>query len=98
MTVASSWAPGQSIRITRLTGPGTNAKSSVSVSGVTFNPSTGDRVEDNAEEEVVQVGDGGAVSFQLAAAEGILLQVMTNATASTGSGETSGASVMVGGP
>lgn len=97
MTVASSWAPGQNVSITRLQGPGTNAKSSVSISGVTFDPATGDRVEGDAEEEVVQVGEGGAVSFHLVAAEGVLLQVVSNATASPGSGEASGASAAVSG-
>lgn len=97
MTVTSSWSAGQNVRITRLQGPGTNAKSSVSVSGVTFDPATGAQVQGNAEEEVVQVGEGGAVEFHLTAAEGILLQLAADATASPGSDVTSGASVTVGG-
>lgn len=97
MTVGSSWTAGQNISVTRLQGPGTNAKSSVNVSGVTFDPATGDRVEGDAEEEVVQVGEGGAVTFHLTAAEGVLLQLVADATASPGSGETSAASVTVGG-
>lgn len=95
MTVTSSWSAGQNISIVRLQGPGTNAKSSVSVSGVTFDPETGARVEGDAEEEVVQVGEGGVISFGLTAAEGILLQLASDATASPGggeSGEASGAS------
>lgn len=97
MTVTSSWSAGQNVSITRLQGPGTNAKSSVSVSGMTFDPETGARVEGDAEEELVQVGEGGAVSFNLTAAEGVLLQLVADATASPGSGEASGASVTVGG-
>lgn len=97
MTVTSSWTAGQNISITRLQGPGTNAKSSVSVSGVTFDPATGARVGGDAEEEVVQVGEGGVVSFHLTAAEGVLLQPAANATPSPGSDETSGASVKVDG-
>lgn len=97
MTVTSSWSAGQEVSITRLQGPGTNAKSSVSVSGVTFDPETGARVEGDAEEEVVQVGDGGAVSFDLTAAEGVLLQLVSGATASPGSDEASAASSTTGG-
>lgn len=97
MTVTSSWSAGQNVSITRLQGPGTNAKSSVSVSGVTFDPETGARVEGDAEEEVMQVGEGGAVSFTLTAAEGVLLQLVADATTSPGSDEASGASVRVGG-
>lgn len=97
MTVTSSWTAGQNISITRLQGPGTNAKSSVSVSGATFDPATGARVEGDAGEEVVQVGEGGAVSFHLTAAEGVLLQLVADETASPGSHETSIASVTVGG-
>jgi hypothetical protein len=97
MTVTSSWSAGQNVSVTRLQAPGTNAKSSVSVSGVTFDPATGARVEGDAEEEIVQVGEGGAVSFNLTAAEGVLLQLVTDATTSPGSDEASGASVTVGG-
>lgn len=96
MTVTSSWSAGQNVSITRLQAPGTNAKSSVSVSGVTFDPETGARVEGDAEEEIVQVGEGGAIDFNLTAAEGVLLQLVTDATTSPGSDEASGASVTVG--
>lgn len=96
MTVTSPWSAGQSVSIARLQGPGTNAKSSVNVSGVTFDPATGARVEGEAEEEVIQVGEGGAVSFHLTAAEGVLLQLVTDATTSPGSDEASRASFTVG--
>lgn len=96
MTVTSSWSAGQNVSVTRLQGPGTNAKSSVSVSGVTFDPATGARVEGDAEEEVVQVGEGGAVSFNLSAAEGVLLQLVTDAATLPGSDGASGASITVG--
>lgn len=98
MTVMSSWSAGQNVSVTRLQAPGTNAKSSVSVSGVTFDPATGARVEGDAGEgglEVIQVGEGGAVSFKLTAAEGVLLQLVTDATTWPGSGESSGTSATV---
>lgn len=96
MTVTSSWSAGQNVSVTRLQGPGTNAKGSVSVSGATFDPATGARVEGNVEEEVVQVGEGGAVSFNLSAAEGVLLQLVTDATTLPGSDDASAASIAVG--
>lgn len=98
MTVTSSWSAGQNVSITRLQAPGTNAKSSVSVSGVTFDPATGARVEGDSAEEVVQVGEGGAVSFSLTTAEGVLLQLTTESTTSPGSGEASGAPATACGP
>lgn len=85
MTVASSWSPGQNVSIIRLQGPGTNAKSLVSVSGVTFDTSTGEKLGPEAG-EYVEVGDGGVVSFHMAQAEGVLLQVVTNGTNSSGGG------------
>jgi hypothetical protein len=96
MAVTSSWSAGQNVSITRLRGPGTNAKSSVSVSGVTFDPETGARQEGDAGEEIVQVGEGGVVSFNLSAAEGVLLQLVPDATTSPRSDEVSRAPVTMG--
>lgn len=85
MTVASSWSPGQNVSITRLQGPGTNAKSLVSVSGVTFDTATGEKLGPEVE-EYVEVGDGGVVSFHMVQAEGVLLEVVTDGANSSGSG------------
>lgn len=85
MTVTSSWSPGQNVSIVRLQGPGTNAKSLVNVSGVTFDTTTGERLGTEVG-EYVEVGDGGVVSFNIVQAEGVLLQVVTNGTGSSGSG------------
>lgn len=85
MTVTSSWSPGQNASIIRLQGPGTNAKSLVNVSGVTFDTDTGEKLGAELEEDV-EVGDGGVVSFHMVQAEAVLLQVITNRTDSSESG------------
>lgn len=83
MSVSTPWTTGQSIEVVRLQGPGTNAKSLVNVSGVTFDPATGDKVGSEAGEHV-QVGEGGVVEFSMLQAEGVLLQRVggTNASSS----------------
>lgn len=82
MTVASSWSSGQNVSIIRLQGPGTNAKSLVSVSGVTFNVTTGEKLGTEVE-EYVEVDDGGQISFKMVQAEGVLLQAVSNGTSSS---------------
>lgn len=82
MRVSTPWAAGQSVEVVRLQGPGTNAKSLVNVSGVTFDPATGDRVGSEAGEQV-QVGEGGVVSFGMLQAEGVLLQRVGGTNASS---------------
>ncbi|KAI2468350.1 glycoside hydrolase superfamily [Annulohypoxylon bovei var. microspora] len=96
--VATPWAAGTTVGVTRLTGPGTNAKSGVAVSGVTFDPETGAKVGWEVE-ETLQVGQDGAVVVSLRRAEGVLLEVVgaSNGTSGAGSGgptspEISGAS------
>jgi len=59
----------------RLNGPGTNAKSLVNVSGVTFDVSTGKKIG-NAVVETLKVGRRGVVSFDLEMAAGILLELV----------------------
>lgn len=76
MSVATSWAAGQGVEVIRLQGPGTNAKSLVNVSGVTFDSTTGAKLGDLAK-EYVSVGEGGVVRFGMVEAEGVLLQVVT---------------------
>ncbi|CAN8103872.1 unnamed protein product [Discula destructiva] len=72
MSVSTSWSRGQSVEVVRLQGPGTNAKSLVNVSGVTFDTVTGAKTG-NETVEVVTVGEAGVVNFGLAEAEGVLL-------------------------
>lgn len=81
MSVSTSWSPGASVEVIRLQGPGTNAKSLVNVSGVTFDDVTGAKVG-NETVEHIQVGEGGVVSFGMVQAEGVLLQIIANASSS----------------
>lgn len=73
--VSTPWCAGQNVSVTRLTGPGTNAKSGVAVSGVTFNTLTGGKVGEE-EVEVISVGQDGALQFGIQRAEGVLLEVI----------------------
>lgn len=79
MSVSTSWGFGQSVEVVRLQGPGTNAKSLVNVSGVTFDTATGVKIGDEAV-EVVTVGKDGVVEFGLVEAEGVLLTAVSNGT------------------
>lgn len=80
LSVTTAWCPGRDVSITRLTGPGTNAKSNVTVSGLTFDSQTGAKIGTEAE-ETITVGDGGVVAVTLARAHGVLLEVAgTNPT------------------
>lgn len=73
--VATPWEAGAVVGVTRLSGPGTNAKSEVSVAGVTFDTETGARV--GAEEsERVEVGERGVVAFEMVRAEAVLLELV----------------------
>ncbi|PLB49760.1 hypothetical protein P170DRAFT_465081 [Aspergillus steynii IBT 23096] len=72
--VKTGWRAGESVDVLRLQGPGTNAKSQVSVSGLEVDTLTGALVGEKREEKLV-VGDGGLVQFELQQAEAILLQV-----------------------
>ncbi|OTA62470.1 hypothetical protein K449DRAFT_382475 [Hypoxylon sp. EC38] len=73
--VSTPWCAGRSVSVTRLTGPGTNAKSGVAVSGVTFNTLTGGKVGEE-KVEVVSVEQDGALEFGIQRAEGVLLEVI----------------------
>lgn len=83
MSVTTPWTPGARVEVVRLQGPGTNAKSLVNVSGVTFDSVTGGKVGEAAV-EIVQVDEGGEVRFGLVEAEGVLLTVVANGTFSSG--------------
>ncbi|KAI1801929.1 glycoside hydrolase family 79 protein [Daldinia bambusicola] len=76
--VSTPWMAGQSVSVARLTGPGTNAKSGVAVSGVTFDVRTGAKVGEE-KEEAVKVGEDGAVEIQIKRAEGVLLEIVDDA-------------------
>ncbi|RYP20309.1 hypothetical protein DL765_002872 [Monosporascus sp. GIB2] len=83
LRVATPWCSGRRAVITRLEGPGTNAKSEVAVSGVRFDPETGDRVGDE-EGDTILVGDGGVLEFEVERAHGILLQLSNGLDCSDG--------------
>ncbi|KAI0839795.1 glycoside hydrolase superfamily [Hypoxylon sp. FL0890] len=72
--VSTPWCAGRNVSVTRLTAPGTNAKSGVAVSGVTFNTQTGDKIGEE-KTEVLTVGQNGTVEFGIQRAEGVLLEV-----------------------
>ncbi|KAI1387456.1 glycoside hydrolase superfamily [Hypoxylon trugodes] len=92
--VATSWSSGRNVSVTRLTGPGTNAKSGVAVSGVTFDPATGDKTGEEKVESV-SVGENGQVEFSIKRAEGVLLEVVDASSSGNPNGsspvDTSGA-------
>ncbi|KAI1486817.1 glycoside hydrolase superfamily [Biscogniauxia mediterranea] len=69
-----SWCPGARVRVTRLTAPGTNAKSGVAVSGVAFDDATGDRVGREVRESLT-VGEKGKLSVSVRRAEAVLLEL-----------------------
>ncbi|KAI1455042.1 hypothetical protein F4805DRAFT_437244 [Annulohypoxylon moriforme] len=91
ITVSTPWTAGSKVSVTRLTGPGTNAKSDVAVSGVTFDAQTGKKVGQEVE-ETLQVGQNGALVVSLKRAEGVLLEIAgaSNGTSGAGSGSGSG--------
>lgn len=68
------WANGTAVEALRLSAPGTNAKSAVDVSGVTFDAKDGGSVIGEPEWEAFKVVSG-TVSFEVPRAGGILLQV-----------------------
>lgn len=85
MSVTSSWSVGQNVSVIRLSGPGTNAKSEVNVSGITFSSSDGAK-QGSEVGEYVQVGSNGVVQFGMVQAEGVLLQAVTDGSNSSGDG------------
>ncbi|PSR75193.1 hypothetical protein BD289DRAFT_487210 [Coniella lustricola] len=68
MSLTTSWTEGAQVQVVRLQGPGTNAKSLVNVSGVSFDTTTGAKLGKLAS-ELVEVGSGGVVYFGLEQAE-----------------------------
>ncbi|KAI0553880.1 glycoside hydrolase superfamily [Xylaria curta] len=80
--VATPWSNGVEAKVVRLTAPGTNAKSNVSVAGTLFDDVTGEpaiggegaRLGDEYS-EIVRVGAEGIVKFDVRRAEAVLLEV-----------------------
>jgi hypothetical protein len=74
LVVSTAWLTGQRITVTRLTAPGTNAKSNITVSGVTFDMDSGRKVGTEVDETLI-VGRDGQLRVLLPRAEGILLEL-----------------------
>lgn len=79
MKVQTPWKSGASINVVRLSGPGTNAKSQVNVSGISFDPSTGDKLGSMAI-ETLNVAERGMVYFDMEQAHAILLELDASKT------------------
>ncbi|KAK8099083.1 uncharacterized protein PG998_012324 [Apiospora kogelbergensis] len=73
--LATSWCAGRNATVTRLLGPGTNAKSNVTVSGATFDPESGDLKKNGVTGETAKVGEDGAVTITMRRAEAVLLEM-----------------------
>ncbi|KAF2139789.1 glycoside hydrolase family 79 protein [Aplosporella prunicola CBS 121167] len=73
LRVHTPWEEGAEVKVTRLSAPGTNAKSSVDVSGVSFD-SAGAKVGEEKLERV-EVGAEGVLAFELQRAQAVLLEV-----------------------
>jgi hypothetical protein len=79
LDVSTSWSPGQQVKILRISGPGTNAKGNISVSGVTFHPESGRKLV-NETEETLRVGENGRLKISLTRAEGVLIELASRRT------------------
>ncbi|KAJ1327981.1 glycosyl hydrolase family protein [Microdochium nivale] len=88
----TTWCPGRNATVTRLEGPGTNAKSGVAVSGVTFDPLSGDVAggDGTARDESVAVGEGGVVELDIVRAQAVLLEMSDMSPCQGGSGSGAG--------
>ncbi|KAI1370041.1 glycoside hydrolase superfamily [Xylaria arbuscula] len=96
--VATPWAEGAEVKVVRLTAPGTNAKSNVTVAGTVFDDGTGEAVVGgdgtvqlgDEYSEVIQVGAKGVLKLDIRRAEGVLLEKSVSCAAggdSDGDGE-----------
>ncbi|KAK5626183.1 hypothetical protein RRF57_001898 [Xylaria bambusicola] len=80
--VATPWAEAEEVKVVRLAGPGTNAKSNVTVAGTVFEDSTGEPVVGgkgavqlgDEYSEVIQVGANGVLRLDVQRGEGVLLE------------------------
>ncbi|CAD0111538.1 unnamed protein product [Aureobasidium uvarum] len=73
VSITTPWRPGTRLGVIRLQAPGTNAKSGLSVSGVSFESQSGAQVGELNKEEVVVDGDG-RVCFRMQSSEAILIE------------------------
>lgn len=92
LSISTPWTAGSNVSVTRLTAPGTNAKSNVTVSGLTFDPESGDKIGSEAS-ETISVGDDGVVNVTLPEAHGVLLELSSagnDSSSSSGTGSASG--------
>lgn len=94
LSISTPWTAGSNVSVTRLTAPGTNAKSNVTVSGLTFDPESGDKIGSEAS-ETISVGDDGVVNVTLPEAHGVLLELSnagndSSSSSGAGSGSSSG--------
>jgi hypothetical protein len=74
LVISTTWSPGQHVTVTRMTSPGTNAKSKITVSGVTFDMESGRKIGNEAD-ETQTVGENGRLKISLTRAEGVLLEL-----------------------
>jgi hypothetical protein len=74
LNIVTTWNHGKSVTVTRLLGPGTNAKSKISISGVVFDMETGTKAGNETIETLV-VGENGQLHVPLTRAEAVLLEV-----------------------
>jgi len=82
--VATPWTKGAQVHIVRLTAPGTNAKSKITVAGTVFDDKTGEPVVGGGKgskfgdevSEIIHVGQHGVVRFDVQRAEAVLLEVV----------------------
>ncbi|KAI1310765.1 glycoside hydrolase superfamily [Xylaria venustula] len=96
--VATPWTQGAQVTLVRLTAPGTNAKSNVSVAGTVFDDETGEPAVGGADgvrlgdeySEAIQVGANGILKFDLQRAEAVLLEVSDANEKSVGCGSSGG--------
>jgi hypothetical protein len=77
LVVSTTWPSGQQVAITRMSAPGTNAKSKITVSGVIFDMESGVKVGNEAN-ETLTVGENGRLSIPLTRAEGVLVEWMNH--------------------
>ncbi|KAH0280437.1 glycoside hydrolase family 79 protein, partial [Aureobasidium melanogenum] len=72
VSMTTCWLKGTRLGVIRLQAPGTNAKSEISVSGLSFDPQTGTQIGALRTEEIVVGGDG-RICLKMQAAEAVLL-------------------------
>ncbi|KAL9115389.1 MAG: hypothetical protein Q9227_000710 [Pyrenula ochraceoflavens] len=73
VTIESSWDEGERLRLVRMAAPGSNAKSGITVDGVSFDITTGAKIGTSKNESAV-VGSGGLLSVSLQKAEALLIE------------------------